>query len=103
MNDDAQAQRQAHDGEAEDAGPRPPSHQEAGGGDKSLLFDGRIKLDPEDEIVRQTLVTRGGKIVNQRVCEALGIEPPGAEPEESNQPPASTEPQADIYDVKRDT
>ena len=35
-----------------------------------------LKLDFEDEIVRDTLITRGGKVVNPRVCELLGIEPP---------------------------
>ncbi len=67
-----------------------------------LVDDGRIKLDLEDEIVRDTLITRDGKVVNSHVCEALGIEPPGTEPEEDSEPPASTEPPADIYDVKKE-
>ncbi|NQU21577.1 MAG: Re/Si-specific NAD(P)(+) transhydrogenase subunit alpha [Candidatus Nealsonbacteria bacterium] len=41
-----------------------------------LVDDGTVKLDLEDEIVRDTLMTLGGKVVNPRVCELLGIEPP---------------------------
>lgn len=41
-----------------------------------LVDDGRLKIDVDDEIVRQTLMTREGKVVNERVCELLGIEPP---------------------------
>lgn len=45
-----------------------------------LVHDGQPKLDLEDEIIRDTLITRHGKVVNPRVCELLGIEPPsGAE------------------------
>lgn len=41
-----------------------------------LVEQGRLKLDLEDEIVRDTLICRGGNVVNPRVCEVLGIEPP---------------------------
>ena len=41
-----------------------------------LVKDGQIDLDHEDEIVSETLITHGGKVVNPRVCELLGIEPP---------------------------
>ncbi len=41
-----------------------------------LVSDGQLKLDLTDEITRDTLVARDGKIVNPRVCELLGIEPP---------------------------
>src|SRR5579863_1347719 len=34
-----------------------------------LVKDGRVQLDLEDEITRETLVTRGGEIVNARVRE----------------------------------
>ena len=37
-----------------------------------LLKDGAIRVDPEDEITRGTLVARGGRIVHPRVLEALG-------------------------------
>ena len=36
-----------------------------------ITSDGRIVLDERDEIVRETLVTRGGEIVNGRVLHAL--------------------------------
>jgi proton-translocating NAD(P)+ transhydrogenase subunit alpha len=34
-----------------------------------LIQDGKLQINPEDEIVRETLVTRDGQIVNQRVRE----------------------------------
>jgi len=37
----------------------------------NLLEDGRLKLDLEDEIIRETLVARGGEVVNPRVKELL--------------------------------
>ena len=39
----------------------------------SMIQDGSIQVDMEDEITRETLVTRGGEIVNPRVREALGL------------------------------
>jgi len=38
-----------------------------------LVKDGKLEIDEEDEIVRGTLVTRGGEIVHRRVLEALGV------------------------------
>ncbi len=43
-----------------------------------LVEDGQLKLDLEDEITRDTLITRNGSVVNPRVCELLGIEPPSS-------------------------
>ena len=43
-----------------------------------LVEDGQVKLDLADEITRQTLITRDGKVVNPQVCELLGIEPPSS-------------------------
>ena len=40
-----------------------------------LAKDGELHLDPEDEIVRETMVTQGGEVVHSRVREALGLEP----------------------------
>ena len=40
----------------------------------NMVDDGQLKLDLDDEIVRDTLVARDGKIANPRVAEALGIE-----------------------------
>lgn len=39
----------------------------------SLFKDGTITLDPADEIVRETLVIRGGEVLHPRVREALGL------------------------------
>ena len=46
-----------------------------------LVDDGQLKLDTEDEITRETLVARGGKIVHPRVLEARGQGPAPAAPE----------------------
>jgi NAD(P) transhydrogenase subunit alpha len=40
-----------------------------------LVKDGALRLDPEDEIARETLVTRGGEVVHPRVREAMGLGP----------------------------
>jgi NAD(P) transhydrogenase subunit alpha len=40
----------------------------------NMVDEGQLKLDIEDEIVRDTLVAQDGKIANPRVAEALGIE-----------------------------
>lgn len=40
-----------------------------------LVKDGSLSLDTEDEITRETLVTRGGKVVHPSVREALGLLP----------------------------
>ncbi|HVS41092.1 MAG TPA: Re/Si-specific NAD(P)(+) transhydrogenase subunit alpha [Candidatus Dormibacteraeota bacterium] len=44
-----------------------------------LVKDGTVTLDTEDQITRETLVTRDGRVVNARVCEALGIAAPAAD------------------------
>jgi H+-translocating NAD(P) transhydrogenase subunit alpha len=36
-----------------------------------LVKDGKVRLDQEDEIIRETLLTRGGEVVNQRVRESF--------------------------------
>ena len=36
-----------------------------------LLKEGKLEVDLEDEITCQTLVTREGKVVNERVLESL--------------------------------
>jgi NAD(P) transhydrogenase subunit alpha len=41
---------------------------------KHLIKDGKIALNREDEIVRETLVTHGGEIVHPRVLEATGAQ-----------------------------
>jgi NAD(P) transhydrogenase subunit alpha len=40
---------------------------------KLLVKDGALTIDLDDEIVRETLVTRDGAIVNARIAEALGL------------------------------
>jgi NAD(P) transhydrogenase subunit alpha len=41
----------------------------------NLAADGVLQLDKDDEIVRESMVTRGGDVVHPRVREALGLEP----------------------------
>ncbi len=57
-----------------------------------LVDQGQWKLDPDDEIVRDTLVCRGGRVVHPRVCELLGIEPPEA-------PAPAPEAEKDTYEI----
>jgi NAD(P) transhydrogenase subunit alpha len=40
---------------------------------KYLIKDGAVALDPADEIVRETLVTRAGEVTHPRVREAMGL------------------------------
>lgn len=40
---------------------------------KYLVKDGQLNLDPEDEIVRETLVTHNGQVVHPRVRELLNV------------------------------
>ncbi len=56
-----------------------------------LVRDGQLKLDLEDEIIRETLVARDGRVVHPRVCELLGIEPPGPEDRAPQQDESRTE------------
>ena len=41
----------------------------------NLLKEGSLDLDADDEIVRETIITRNGDVVNERVRELLGLEP----------------------------
>ena len=40
---------------------------------RHLVKDGELRVDLEDEITRETLVTRGGEVVHPRVREAQGV------------------------------
>ncbi|MEQ9406070.1 MAG: Re/Si-specific NAD(P)(+) transhydrogenase subunit alpha [Fuerstiella sp.] len=40
-----------------------------------MIRDGQLNIDMEDEIIRETLLTRGREIVNNRVRELLNMEP----------------------------
>ncbi len=44
-----------------------------------LVEDGKLKMDMEDEITVGTLITKGGKIVHERVLEAAGASSEGGE------------------------
>jgi len=47
-----------------------------------LIAEGRLKLDLEDEITRETLATHAGEVVQPRVRELLGLPPKAPETEE---------------------
>ena len=47
-----------------------------------LIRNGELNIDTDDEIIRETLITRDRNVVNPKVCELLGIEPPPPEVEE---------------------
>ena len=47
-----------------------------------LIKDGELRIDLEDEITRETLVSRGGQVVHPRVREAFGLAPDASEPEQ---------------------
>lgn len=57
---------------------------------KELLKEGRLDLDLENQVIADTLVTKDGEVVNNRVREGLGlpaIEPPAPpEPEPAPEP-----------------
>jgi H+-translocating NAD(P) transhydrogenase subunit alpha len=40
--------------------------------------DGQVKIDPQDEITREVLVTQNGEVVHARLRELLGAVPAGA-------------------------
>jgi NAD(P) transhydrogenase subunit alpha len=39
-----------------------------------MIRDGRLAIDPDDEIVRETMVTHAGSVVHPRVRELLGVD-----------------------------
>jgi proton-translocating NAD(P)+ transhydrogenase subunit alpha len=45
-----------------------------------LVKDGKLQLNPQDEIVRETLVTHGGEVVNARLREFYGLPAIAAQP-----------------------
>ena len=56
-----------------------------------MVVDGKIDIDVDDDVIRDSVVARGGDVVNNRVREALGLEPlPEPEP-----PAPEPEPEAD--------
>jgi NAD(P) transhydrogenase subunit alpha len=40
-----------------------------------LVREGRVAIDLDDEITRETLVARDGQVIHPRVREALGLAP----------------------------
>jgi len=67
---------------------------------QSIVKEGKLVFDMEDEVVRDTMVARGGEVVNPRVREALGVAPETeadkpAEAEGEADKPAETEGEAD--------
>jgi NAD(P) transhydrogenase subunit alpha len=46
-----------------------------------LVKDGKLQLNMDDEITRETLVTRGAEVVHPRVRETLGLAPLSSPPE----------------------
>jgi H+-translocating NAD(P) transhydrogenase subunit alpha len=44
-----------------------------------LIKDQKLQLNLEDEIMRETLVTHGGEVVNPRVCEFFGMAAPAVQ------------------------
>lgn len=44
-----------------------------------LVKDGKARVDADDEIIRSTLVTRGGEVANPRVREFFGLPPLAAQ------------------------
>jgi NAD(P) transhydrogenase subunit alpha len=47
-----------------------------------LVKDGKLQLDLSDEIIRETLLTRGGEVVNARVREFFSLPALPAQPKE---------------------
>ena len=60
---------------------------------KHLLDDGQIKLDTEDEIVAETLVTQGGEVVHPRIRELLKLAPPAPAEEAPSAPATPDQPE----------
>ncbi len=53
---------------------------------KNMAGDETLQIDGDDEIVRDTMMCRGGEVVNNRIREALGlpvIEPPKSDAEQA--------------------
>jgi NAD(P) transhydrogenase subunit alpha len=43
-----------------------------------MIKDGKLNVDMEDEVIRETMVCRGGEITNAKIREALGMAAPTA-------------------------
>ena len=60
----------------------------------AMVKEGALHFDMEDEVVRDTMITRGGDVVNPRVREALGLE--------AAEEPASEEPETEIPEPEQE-
>ena len=58
----------------------------------NMVKDGKVCVDTEDEIVRETLVTRDGKIVLGQIRELLDLEPLSTDDAPSQDSPGRSEP-----------
>ena len=57
---------------------------------KSILEEGALKIDLEDEVVAGTLLSRDGEVVHPRVRELLGLEVKAPEPAPEPAPEENT-------------
>jgi NAD(P) transhydrogenase subunit alpha len=46
----------------------------------NMVQEGQLRLDREDEIVRDTMLCEAGHVTHPRLCELLGIQPPDPPP-----------------------
>jgi len=51
----------------------------------NLAKEGNVELNRDDEIIRDTLVTQGGEVVNPRIREILNLPPIEADAERHDQ------------------
>jgi NAD(P) transhydrogenase subunit alpha len=51
-----------------------------------MIKDGKLQLNLDDEIIRSTLVTRAGEVVNSRILEFFSLPPLVVEHKETKQP-----------------
>jgi NAD(P) transhydrogenase subunit alpha len=61
------------------------------------MYNGKervLKVDPEDEIVRESLVARSGEVTNARVRQALGLADPAQQPPPTPAPAPPAKPAA---------
>lgn len=70
-----------------------------------LKKTGFHELDLDDEIIRDTLVARGGEVINDRIRPLLGLEPLAPPPEDTTTAAPDTQPLTDSnaeFDAKED-
>jgi NAD(P) transhydrogenase subunit alpha len=66
----------------------------------NLIKDGKVALNLEDEIIRETLVAHDGQLVNARMRDILGLEP---SPEPEPEPEPNVEITLTSEDIEADT